>query len=692
MRAKRDLHVLRSAVVILGLGLSCMPQAFSEENRMESQPKSQSEVTEEISTPEITVLGQPSKRKSVSDYVPTVSELSGLKLEKKKQTTLGETLSREAGVSSTFFGPNASRPVIRGLEGERVRVLQDGLGVLDASGTSPDHAVSSDPLLTERVEIVRGSAALLYGSSAIGGVVNVVNRRIPDRLEIRPDFLFNSRGSSTDSGRTGGVMGRASLGRFMFHADGALRGAEDYRIPGLARSERLRDSDPLPPGEEDVRGKVVNSSNNTFDGALGTSYVGDSGHLGASFSRFGTKYGTVAEPNVIIDLDRYRLDLAGEIKTDGFVQSARIRGAGSYYKHNELEGSEVATTFTNRGAESRVDLKHAPVAGVEGIFGFQQQYSLFSAVGEEAFLPTTTNTSYALFVYEEVPLGRFTPTFGARIDRSGVSSETSSQFGVGESFGFWTPSVSAGLLYKLDDEFTLGLNAALTQRAPNYQELFADGPHVATGIFETGDRALSPEIGRSLELSLRHKQKNGEGRVSAFVQDFSRFVALSPTGSDDVDSGLPIFAYRPVTALLVGAELEYRQRLPWTVGRGAFEVGLTLDWVRGMNRSDSTNLPRMTPVRETLAFGYRSSAFSTELEVQRSEAQGIVAPNELPTDAYTLFNLGAEVPILTSAGRFSILGRFNNIFDVEARNHVSFVKDVAPLPGRNVVIGLQARI
>lgn len=648
---------------------------------------------EEIDIPEITVLGRSSRKKSVSDYVPTVSELSGLRLEKKKQTTLGETISREAGVNSSFFGPNASRPVIRGLEGERVRVLQDGIGVLDASGTSPDHAVSSDPLLTKRVEVVRGSAALLYGSSAIGGVVNVINGRIPDSRLDRPSLLLSSRGSTTDWGRSGGIVGEASLGRFSFHADASLRGADNYHIPGFARSESLRTLEPLPSGEEENKKIVKNSENKTFDAALGVSYVGDSSHFGASFSRFGTTYGTVVEPDVTIDLDRYRVDLEGEVKSDGFIQSARFKGAGSYYTHNEREDTEIATTFINRGAEARADLKHAPIAGlVEGIFGVQGRYSLLSAVGEEAFLPTTTSTSYALFMYEEMALGHFNPTFGARVDRAGVSSESSDEFGTGEFFGFWTPSVSMGLLYKLSDQFTVGLNTAFTRRAPNYQELFADGPHVAVGVFEVGDHTLLSEIGRSVELSLRHEHKSGRGRVSVFTQNFNRFISLSPIGSNDVDSGFPIYSYQSVDAMLFGAELEYHQQLPWRVWRGVFEVGLVLDWVRGINGTDSTNLPRMPPVRENISLSYRSSAFSIDLEMQRSEAQGIVAVNELPTGSYTIFNLGVEVPITTSFGQFDVLLSFNNMFNAEARNHVSFAKNVAPMSGRNLVLGLQARI
>lgn len=646
---------------------------------------------EQATVPDIQVWGQ-QRGKSLSDFVPTVSELSGLKLESKKQATWGETLSREAGVSASSFGPGASRPVIRGLEGERVRVLQDGVGTLDASGASQDHAVSSDPLLAERVEIVRGSAALLYGSSAIGGVVNVINGRIPDELPPSTRLMLNTRGSSADWGRSGGAVVRTRMGRFSLRADGSLRGASDVVIPGFARSERLRLSKPLADGEQEVSSKLLNSGSQAYDAALGASYVGDSGHVGAALSTFGTRYGTVVEPDATIDLGRYRLDVGGELRSDGPVRSLRVKAAGSSYQHQELEGAEVGTTFKNQAGESRVDLKHAPIAGLEGIVGFQQQYSRLEATGAEAFLPTTVSTGYALFAYEELPLGPFTPTLGLRMDYSGVLSQADSVFGPGASRSFWLPSASAGLLYHATDTLTLGLQAGVTQRAPNYQELFANGPHLASGTFEVGRQDLAPELGRSLEVSLRHKTGTGEGRISVFAQGFSGFIALSPTGAEDAASSLPIYRYTPVEALLLGAELEYRQRLPWNLAGGVFEAGLTLDFVRGLNMTDMSNLPRITPVRETLVLGYRSSLLSAQVEAQRSEAQSLVASSELPTDAYVLIHLGAEVPIHTPVGRLSLIGRLNNLLDVEARNHVSLIKDLSPMPGRSFVLGLQARI
>jgi iron complex outermembrane recepter protein len=643
-------------------------------------------------TEDITVFGT-SDRQTVDDIIPTVSEISGKNFEKKKQTTLGETLSREAGVSSSFFGPNASRPVIRGLEGERVRVLQNGVGTLDASGASPDHAIPVDPFLVDRVEIVRGSAALLYGNSAVGGVVNTIDSRIPDRLSLVPKLKFQSQYSSVDKGRNAAFRVDGSSGRFAYHFDGVARGTSNYSIPDFARSTRLREDSPLEEGESETRGSVLNSGAKNYEGALGGSFVFDRGYFGASFTGFRSHYGTVAEEAVSILMRRQRLDLAGEMRLDGFIQSVRLKSALSYYKHQEFEGVDVGTTFRNKGMESRIDLKHQPLGPMEGVFGIQNQYSHFNAIGEEAFVPSTRNSSLAAFFYEELKFGDFTPSLGARLDRSGVHSEDDANFGVGEKKDFWASSVSSGVLYKINGEFSTSLNGTLNQRAPNYQELFADGPHVATGIFEVGDRNLEKEKSRSLEVSLRHRTKIGSGRLSAFVQDFSNFVSLSDSGSLDADSELPIYRYTPVRARLFGAEFEYRRELPFRLLGGVFDLEFKFDWLRGRDRTNRTELPRMTPVRESLALGFQHPKYSLEFEAQRSEAQKNLSANELRTDSYTLFNLRGDYELISegSAGEspLQLFGQLNNLFNAEARNHVSFLKDLAPLPGRNIVIGLR---
>ncbi len=645
--------------------------------------------------PEISVLGQAGDGKaSVNDFVPTVSELSGSRLEQRSQSTLGETLSREAGVSSTQFGAGASRPVIRGLEGERVRILQSGVGAMDASGTSPDHAVSFDPFLVERVEILRGSASLLYGSNAIGGVINLVNRRIPEK-KVGPNLRVNTRFSSVDDGRGGALAYQQPVGKFVFHFDGSLRETEDYAVPGFARSERLRSEQPSAPGTVESQDKVANSANKVWETAVGGSYVRDSGYAGLSYSAYDSRYGVVIEPNVTIDMHRDRIDAGSEWRSEGWLQSTRAKAAFTKYEHKEIDGSTLGTIFQNQAVETRVEFKHRPIGIVEGLFGFQGMYSDLSAQGDEAFLPTTFSSSGAFFFYEESKLGDWTPTLGGRFEYNHVQAKSISE----ASRHFKPASLSLGTLYALTPRFSLALNANYSERAPNYQELYANGPHLATGIFEIGDTSLGIEKGRSAELSFREKTESSEGRVTAFVQDFTRFISLTDTGvvnpgedAGDTADDLPEYAFGGTRARFYGAEVEYRRRLPWEIGNGYFEIESRLDWLRGQDRGRNTNLPRITPLRETVTLEYRNNFVRASGEIQHNHVQTRVGPNERVTDGYTWINLNLEAPWTTSFGLLQGMFRVNNLFDVEARNHVSFLKDLAPMPGRNFVLGLQARI
>jgi iron complex outermembrane receptor protein len=652
------------------------------------------EEAQDYRLPEISVLGVTPKA-SAFDYLPTVSQVSGVKLDRKRQSTIGETLSKEAGVSSSFFGPNASRPVIRGLDGDRVRMLENGIGVLDASGASPDHAIAIDPMLVESFEILRGPSALLYGSSAVGGVVNVRTNRISEKLIDENQISFNTRYSSVDLGKNLGGVARYKLGNYVLHFDGSVRSSEDYKVPGFAKKD---------PTVGDVENKVLNSANRASQAAAGLSYHFDRGYIGTAFSGYLSEYGTTKSEegnDVKINMDRARADLAGEVKQVGFLDSVRFKTAYSKYEHKEIAGSEVGTVFRNRGIETRVDAKKGDL-----LVGAQQQYFKFSANGVEAFLPTTSNASYAVFGYQEWSFGRVKPAFGLRLDSANVTSEASDQFGVGQSKSFFAPSSSLGFQYLLNQpatgehEWTLGLNGTYTERAPNYQELFANGEHVATGIVERGNTGFKTEKNTGVELSVKVKGSEHEGRLAGFYQGFSNYIALNPTGTfEDGEDGLPgteddipVYDYQSVKAQLFGAELEYLYKIPTAFLNGNWETEFKWDWVRGLDRTNNGNLARMTPMRGTLGVNYRHAAFSAELEFQRVEGQSSLSANETPTSGYNRVNLGGEVPIKTGLGQLKAIWRVSNVFDVEARNHVSFLKDEVPLPGRNLIIGLQAQI
>lgn len=646
------------------------------------------ETGSEVRVPEITVYGATPKS-STLDFVPTVSELSGAKLQRKKQSTIGETLSREVGVTSSQFGPNASRPVIRGLEGDRLRVLQNGTGVLDASSASPDHGVAVDPAVVERVEIVRGPAALLYGSNAIGGVVNMVTARIPESVPENVTGQAETNFSSTDLGRSAAVSVTAPAGRnWVAHVDGSARGSDDYHVPGYARTREERDREKLDP---EVKGRVYSSFNRTLSQSGGGSYVFENGFAGASFSNYGSTYGTVAERGVEIRMVQQRTDAAAEIRTRGFIKTMRAKNTYSHYKHEELDAGVVGTSFRNDGDEARADFLHREFGGLTGAFGVQANVFRFSAQGDEAFLPKTDNQAYSAFVFEEVAAGNLRPSFGARMDVTRVKPTAEGRFATNEAKSFTGGSYSLGLLYQVTPTNALVLNGAYTERAPNYEELFADGRHVATAQNIRGDVNLAKERGHSAEFSWRHKGDSSQGGIGVFMQDFQNFIALIPTGGDDGDPEKPFdkYAYRAVAARFYGTEVEFRQRLPQLMPAGTLDLELKVDSVRGLNRSSGQNLPRITPFRETIGLVYRADRLQADVEVQRAEKQNLVAPGETDTAAYTLVNLGVEMPVRFESWSLGVLARVHNAFDVEARNHVSVLKDISPLPGRNFILGVR---
>ena len=631
--------------------------------------------------PEISVLGLP-ERRSPFDFLPTVSKLGGAKLDRKKETTLGETLTKEAGVSSSFFGPNASRPVIRGLDGDRVRMLENGIGLLDASGASPDHAVSVDPMLVESIEILRGPSALIYGSSAIGGVVNLRTNRISETGIETGHSDFNLRYSSVDRGKSMGGVACYKLGNYVFHIDGSLRSNENYEVPVGS-------------------GEVENSSNRTSQAAVGISRPFENGFVGLSLSGYLTDYGVVKEEDVRIGMDRVRLDAAGEIKRIAFFDSIRFKSAYTKYEHQEREGAagEIGTIFRNRGIESRVDAKAGNLT-----FGLQQQYFRMGAIGREAFLPTTRNSSWGVFALQEAKWGAFRPSWGVRLESASVVGEEGTLLPSEVRKNFLAPSSSLGMQVALPapvsgQDWTLGFNSTYTERAPNYQELFAGGAHMATSTYEIGNDSFTTEKNLGFEVSLKVKDRRNEVRLSTYVQNFRNYIALTPTGvPNDMDTpgdpsdDLEEYEFLSTPARLFGAELEYTHKLEQALLGGNWEFDFKADWMRGLDLGGGGNLPRMVPARGTLGLRYQHSRFALDGEFQRVEGQNLLAVNETATRGYNLLNLGAEVPFSGSFGNVKLLLRANNLFNVEARNHISFVKDVAPLPGRNIVVGIQGSI
>jgi iron complex outermembrane receptor protein len=560
--------------------------------------------------------------------------------------------------------------VIRGLDGDRVRLLENGVGTLDASAASPDHAVSVDPLILDSVDVIRGPSALLYGSSAIGGVVNVRTVRIGSQPIDAPELKLSGLLSSVDRGRALGVLGRTRTARWVLEADVSARGSEDVETP---------------------IGQIRNSAARNYQAGIGATYFGRHSRYGVALSAIKNFYGTVAEPDVQIDLERFRLDLETETRLENWLETARIKGAVTSYRHEERVGETVGTTFRNRGGELRADLKHRPSGAMEGLIGAQAQLFEFSALGEEAFLPTTFNQSYAAFAFEEWNVGAWRPSAGLRLETARVQARESVAFGPGQNRDFFAPSGSLGIAYSFRKETTLGLHLTYTERAPNYQELFANGEHVATGIFEVGHADLHEEHSAGAELAFRHREGEVELRTAVFVQNFGSFIALVPTGATSA-GGLSIYDYATVSARLTGFEGAVEFPLVDSLAGGKLAAELRVDTVYGRDLTRDTFLPRMPPFREGATMSWRRQGWYGFAELQRSERQHLVAPGETETPAYQLVNFGVEAPFDTALGALRLSLRLNNAFDALARMHTSFLKDIAPLPGRNLVLGVQAAL
>jgi iron complex outermembrane receptor protein len=629
------------------------------------------------------VTASPLARAQDEINAPT-TVLAGAELAQRLQPTLGETLSGLPGVDSTYFGPGASRPIIRGLGGDRIRVLTGGVGTIDASVISPDHAVSLDPLLIDRVEIVRGPASLLYGGGAIGGVVNIIDGRIPETLPVAPvTGRFEVRGNSGADERAAAGVVTGAAGKLAWRLDGFRRKTDDVRIPGLGPTPAVA-AEMMANGETPSDGTLINSATETSGGAAGLSYIGESGHLGAAYSGFDSLYGTVAEQEVTIKLRQRRFDAHGEwLKPVGILRAAKFNFGLADYLHDEFEGTALGTRFKNKGYEGRFELLHEKLGAFEGALGFQSGRSHFEAIGQEAFLPPTVTQSNALFLYEEAVRGAVTWQFGARAERQTITPEIGSGL---DARSHSLATFTGGAVWKLNADYALALSLSANERAPNAQELFADGPHVGTHTFEVGDPALGVEKSTGFDLSLRKRRGFVTGEVSVFVNRFNGYIFEQNTG--DEEDGLPVFAYVQRDAKLYGGEAELTFHLHGTKSYIA-DLRLFADSVRATNTTDGTPLPRITPVRFGAAFDWRYGPWSFNAELRHVESQRRIAPVETATAGYELLSLGGSWRFDLGRTKGEVFLRVTNLLDETARVHASFLKDLAPLPGRDVSFGLR---
>jgi iron complex outermembrane receptor protein len=605
---------------------------------------------------------------SRSQIVEGVTVLEGARLERLRGGNLGEMLERTPGVSSTQFGPGASRPVIRGQGGPRVRVLQNGTDSFDASVVSPDHAVTVPPGGIRRIEVLRGPAGLLYGSSAIGGVVNVIDGRIPDAMPAKGAAGEARLGYGTGAGEASGFAGidAAVSDRFVLHGEGGFLDANDYRSAGT--------------------GRIDNSAMRDRNGAIGGSWLGDRGHAGLSVARFESYYGIPGggeESGVRIDMDQTRLDTRfGRYEPFGFLDELRVSLGYADYAHREIEGSgEVGTRFSNDSWETRIEAVHRPLGGIEGVIGLQGGSRDFSAVGEEAFVPPTVTDTLALFALERLEAGPWLFSLGGRIERQQIEAGT---LGRDRRFNAWSAAASA--TYRFNDAWSTGLSLSRTERGPGAEELFSDGPHLATRAFERGDASLGKEIAWHAEWSLKRVAGDVTGGLNLFATRYRDFIFGDFTGEEE--DGLQVLQYRQTDADFIGGELE----LGWIFHRGpGYTLGIdgALDYVEARQRNGAP-LPLIPPFGYSFGFNVETAAVDFRAGIDGVLAQDRNAPHESETGGYTLLNAAITWRPFASNRNIALLLQGRNLTDEDGRNHVSLLKDEVPIRGREA--RLDARV
>jgi iron complex outermembrane recepter protein len=634
------------------------------------------------------------------DFLSGTSALAGEELASKMEGQVGEVLTSLPGVSATSFSPGASRPVLRGYQGNRVAVLTDGIGNIDASNTSADHAVTIDALTTERIEVLRGPAVLLFGGQAVGGAVNVIDKRIPRAIPEEAVHVDALLGYSTVSRE---YSGGASIDvpvaeRFVVHVDGSYRKSKDLRIGGFLLSPSLRaEAEEFADDEEALgnlveagnardwaaaRGRLPNSGVKTWSFGAGGAFIDDGGNLGISFNIYDTNYGIPERPDfaepvggeVSIDLRQYRFDLRGEVELGtGFFDKARIRAGYADYTHAELEGDEIGTTFVSKAIETRLELTQNERGGWRGASGLQFQTRDFEAVGDEAFLPPTRSNQLGLFTLQEFALGNLDAELALRFDHARLEAQS-----LGIERRFNNVSAALGLGYNIGD-LKLGVNLSRTARAPSIEELYSNGPHVATQSFEVGDPTLRSEKSWNGEIYARLDTTRFDASATLYSNRFSSFIYEDATGA--IVDDLPEFVYLQRKARIWGVEAEVNANIAQL---GAFDVIVdgVADYTRATIRGEGP-APRIPPLRLLGGLELNSGSFDLRGEVEWTDSQNRTAGFETPTDGFTMVNAELTWRPFGRDRNISLIAAANNIFDVEARRAASFTKEFVALAGRD---------
>jgi iron complex outermembrane recepter protein len=641
-----------------------------------------------------------------SESAKPVTVLSGEKLRTKISGTLGETLKNELGITTQSFGSGVGTPVIRGQAGPRVRVMQNSIGNNDVSTLSPDHANSVEPILAERIEVLRGPATLLYGSGAIGGVVNVIDNRIPETVptkiiggaaEQRYDSANNETASvvKIEGGKTG----------LAYHLDGFYRSHGNLRIAGNAIDEpAARATDPTLADVQSLdnsNGMIKDTRGWSRGGSAGLSYIGDKGLIGASINHLQNNYGIPADGTgaapVSVLMTQTKYDLKGQWhKPFAFAESLRYKFGYTDYKHTELDNGVPATTFLNESFENRLELQHQAIAGIKGTLGFQSTNSDFAALGDEAIVPKSAIANYGLFLVESLTHGDVTYELGGRAELQTIKPENGTRFS-------YTPfSGSASVSWKINPQHQLSLAATHSQRAPLVQELLSKGVHAATRSYEVGSADLGKEFSNNLDLAYHFKSDWLSADVNLFqnwVNDYiyqQRSGEVFNTDTSEIETScssgsaacLPIEQSIQKNAIFRGFEAKLVAPLMKN-NRGALDLTLFGDYTRGYFVQGG-NVPRMPPLRYGFQLDYEYKNVSSNIRLTRAEAQNYAANNDSTTKGYLLLNLGAQYKIASfHDSNVLLFANGKNLLNENIRNSTSYLRNFAPDAGRSAELGIR---
>lgn len=638
-------------------------------------------------------------QESVSESAVPVTVLSDEELRMKVGHSIGDTLKNELGISSQSFGPGVGTPVIRGQAGPRVRVLSNGIGSNDASAISPDHATSVEPLLAERIEVLRGPATLLYGSGAIGGVVNVIDNRIPGKL---PEKLLGGaleqRFDSTSDETSTTMKLEGGQGNIAYHLDGFYRHRDNLDIGGRGvDTAKVAITDPSLNVIDNPKGFLNNTGAEALSGSAGLSWIGDRGFAGASINHLENNYGIApdgtGEETVRIALRQDKYDFKSELnKPFRFAKSLRTRLGYTDYQHTEIANGEPGAFFTNKSYEGRMELTHEDMGPLRGVVGFQAQASDFNAIEKlsgDPIVPHSQINSYGVFAVESLDIGKVTYQFGTRIEQTDIEPD-------GLSGLSYTPvSASASAVWKVDNSNSLNLAVTRSSRAPNVQELLTNGFHDATHSFEVGDVNLKEETSYNLDLGYRFQSDWMRAEFDLFHNWAVDYIAQQRSGEFVDEDGnpcvvdcVPLLTTTQNDAVFKGYEAKLI--FPMMENRhGLLDLTLFSDYTRGefVNGGD---VPRMPPLRYGLQLDYSRDKLSSYLRFTRADPQDHAGDFETSTAGYFLLNLGAQYKINAyKDAELLLFAKANNLLDANIRNSTSYLRNFAPEAGRGAEIGFR---